>query len=138
MSTSPPTTPRPPSRGGGAPSVRRFGKYYLVRKLAEGGMAEIFLAKQVGAEGFERNVVVKRMLKHLSSLPDFVGMFLDEARLAARLAHPNVVQINDLGLADGCYFIGMEYLAGEDFSTVIRTAAARGEYVPLAVVLKVM
>ena len=118
--------------------VKRFGKYFLVRKLAEGGMAEIFLAKQVGAEGFERNVVIKRMLPHLSALPDFVGMFLDEARLAARLGHPNVVQIHDLGLVDGCYFIGMEYLAGEDFSTVVRRAAARGEYVPLAVVLKVI
>src|SRR5205085_905024 len=83
------------------------------------------LAKQVGAEGFERNVVIKRMLAHLSAVPDFVGMFLDEARLAARLNHPNVIQINDLGLADGCYYICMEYLAGEDFSTVLRTAGGR-------------
>src|SRR4051794_3364981 len=88
-------------------AVRPFGKYFLVRKLAEGGMAEIFLAKQVGAEGFERNVVIKRMLANLSSVPDFVGMFLDEARLAARLAHQNIIQINDLGLADGCYYICM-------------------------------
>jgi serine/threonine protein kinase len=119
-------------------AVKQFGKYFLVRKIAEGGMAEIFLAKQVGAEGFERNVVIKRMLQHLSAVPDFVGMFLDEARLAARLAHPNIIQINDLGLADGCYYICMEYLSGEDFSTVLRTAARRREYVPLHVVLKVM
>ncbi len=119
-------------------SVRQFGKYVLVRKLAEGGMAEIFLAKQVGAEGFERNVVVKRMLKHLSGVTDFVGMFLDEARLAARLAHQNIVQIYDLGAADGCYFICMEYLAGEDFSTVLRTAGRRREYVPLNVTVRVI
>lgn len=119
--------------------VRAFGaKYVLVRKLAEGGMAEIFLAKQVGVEGFERDVVIKRMLQHLSSVPDFVNMFLDEARLASRLAHPNVVQINDLGFTDGCYFIAMEYLPGEDFSTVLRTAARRREYVPLSVSLKVL
>ena len=118
--------------------VRQFGKYFLVRKLAEGGMAEIFLAKLVGAEGFERDVVIKRMLKHLSAVNDFVNMFLDEAKLAARLVHPNVIQINELGLADGCYFICMEYLPGEDFSTVIRTAGRKREYVPLAVVARVM
>ncbi|MBI3182540.1 MAG: protein kinase [Myxococcales bacterium] len=120
------------------PAVRPYGKYFLVRKIAEGGMAEIFLAKQVGAEGFERNVVIKRMLQHLSNVPDFVGMFLDEARLAARLAHQNIIQINDLGLADGCYYICMEYLAGEDFSTVLRTAARRREYLPVGVTLSVI
>lgn len=119
-------------------AVRPFGTYFLVRKLAEGGMAEIFLAKQVGVEGFERNVVIKRMLQHLSSVPDFVSMFLDEARLASRLAHPNIVQINDLGYADGCYFICMEYLAGEDFSTMLRTSARRREYVPFHVSVRVM
>ena len=118
--------------------MRPFGKYFLVRKLAEGGMAEIFLAKQLGVEGFERNVVIKRMLQHLSSVTDFVNMFLDEARLAARLAHPNIVQINDLGHADGCYYISMEYLAGEDFSTLLRSSARRQQYVPLNISLKVM
>jgi serine/threonine protein kinase len=118
--------------------IQRYGKYFLVRKLAEGGMAEIFLAKQVGAEGFERDVVIKRMLKHLSEVPDFVTMFLDEARLAARLAHQNIIQINDLGLAEGCYFICMEYLAGEDFSRVLRTASRKREYVPLHLTLRVI
>ncbi len=122
----------------GTVSIRQYGKYFLVKKLAEGGMAEIFLAKQMGVERFEKNVVVKRMLAHLSGVPDFVAMFLDEARLAATLAHPNVVQILDLGLEEGCYFIAMEYLAGEDFSTVIRSAAKKGTYVPLNIVLKVV
>ncbi|MCU0700786.1 MAG: protein kinase [Myxococcaceae bacterium] len=118
--------------------IQRYGKYYLVSKLAEGGMAEIFLAKQVGVEGFEKNVVVKRMLSHLSAVPDFVAMFLDEARLASRLSHPNVVQILDLGFEAGCYFIAMEYLPGEDFSTVIRSAAKQRAYVPLNIALKVV
>ncbi len=122
----------------GAVAIRQYGKYFLVKKLAEGGMAEIFLAKQLGVERFEKNVVVKRMLAHLSGVQDFVSMFLDEARLAATLAHHNVVQILDLGLEEGCYFIAMEYLAGEDFSTVIRAAAKRGKYVPLSVVMKVV
>ncbi len=129
----------PPSRDPIGPlAVRPFGKYFLVRKLAEGGMAEIFLAKQVGVEGFEKNVVIKRMLQHLSSVPDFVSMFLDEARLAARLSHPNIVTISDLGHADGCYYICMEYLAGEDFSTMLRTSARRREYVPLNISLRVL
>jgi serine/threonine-protein kinase len=118
--------------------IQRYGKYYLIAKLAEGGMAEIFLAKQVGVEGFEKNVVVKRMLSHLSAVPDFVAMFLDEARLASRLSHPNVVQILDLGFEAGCYFIAMEYLPGEDFSTVIRSAAKQRAYVPLNIALKVV
>ncbi|MBX7097944.1 MAG: protein kinase [Myxococcaceae bacterium] len=123
----------------GAIAARAFGQnYVLVRKLAEGGMAEIFLAKQVGVQGFERDVVIKRMLQNLSGVTDFVNMFLDEARLASRLAHPNIVQINDLGLTDGCYYIAMEYLPGEDFSTLLRTAARRREYVPLAISLRVL
>ncbi len=136
---APPRTTEQGSRDPiGQVAVRPFGKYFLVRKLAEGGMAEIFLAKQVGVEGFEKNVVIKRMLQHLSSVTDFVNMFLDEARLATRLAHPNIVQINDLGKADGCYYISMEYLAGEDFSTLLRTSARRREFVPLNISLKVM
>jgi serine/threonine-protein kinase len=118
--------------------IQRYGKYYLVSKLAEGGMAEIFLAKQVGVEGFEKNVVVKRMLAHLSGVSDFVAMFLDEARLASRLGHPNVVQVLDLGFEEGCYFIAMEYLPGEDFSTMIRSAARQRAYVPLNIALKVL
>ncbi len=134
---SPPST-QEPRQALGDVAVKAYGPYYLVKKLAEGGMAEIFLAKQVGVEGFEKNVVIKRMLPHLSGVSDFVSMFLDEARLAASLTHPNIVQISDLGLADGCYFICMEYLAGEDFATVLRTAKRRGEHAPLNIVLRVL
>ena len=119
-------------------AVKAYGKYFLIKKLAEGGMAEIFLAKQVGVEGFEKNVVIKRMLPHLSAASDFVSMFLDEARLAASLTHSNIVQISDLGLADGCYFICMEYLAGEDLAAVLRTAKRRGEHAPVNIVLRVL
>jgi serine/threonine-protein kinase len=110
----------------------------LVRKLAEGGMAEIFLAKRLGADGFERNVVIKRMLPHLSGLPDFVEMFRDEARLAAKLSHPNIIQIHELGFAEGCYYICMEYMPGEDFSTTVRTASHRRQYVPVPLVMRVL
>ncbi len=118
--------------------IRPFDKYVLVRKLAEGGMAEIFLAKQVGVDGFEKNVVIKRMLRHLSQSTEFVDMFRDEARLASQLSHPNVVQILELGFADGCYFIAMEYMAGEDFSAVIRRAARNKQYLPIPVAARVV
>lgn len=126
--------PEPPS----PPLLRPYGQYVLVRKLAEGGMAEIFLAKLLGADQFERNVVIKRMLPHLSNIPDFVEMFRDEARLAAKLSHPNIVQIQELGFTEGCYYICMEYLAGEDFSTTLRVAGRRRQYVPLPIVLRVL
>ncbi|MFZ5440542.1 MAG: protein kinase domain-containing protein [Myxococcota bacterium] len=138
MSDEDPRVSSPDARQAiGDMAVRAYGKYFLVKKLAEGGMAEIFLAKQVGVEGFEKNVVIKRMLPHLTQSTDFVSMFLDEARLAASLNHPNIVQISDLGLADGCYYICMEYLAGEDLATVLRTARRRRENVPLDIILRV-
>src|SRR5689334_19455791 len=92
----------------------RFGPYLLDRKLAEGGMAEVFLARQQGLGGFEKQVVVKRILPALSDDNAFVEMFLNEARLAARLSHTNVVQIIEAGEIDGQYYIAMEYIEGAD------------------------
>jgi len=99
-----------------------FGKYTLARKLAEGGMAEVYLARQGGLEGFEKLVVVKRILPSLSGDQAFVKMFLNEARVAARLNHPNVVQIFDLGKAEELYYIAMEFVHGEDLRELIRVA----------------
>ncbi len=90
----------------------KFGHFTLGKRLARGGMAEVFLARQRGPEGFDRRVAVKRILPHLAETPDFVRMFLDEARLAARLSHPNVVHIYELGQVDGDYFIAMEFVDG--------------------------
>ncbi|HEX8441670.1 MAG TPA: protein kinase, partial [Archangium sp.] len=77
--------------------TQQFGKYLLLKRLALGGMAEIWLSKQLGVQGFEKLVVVKRILEQFAGEKEFVQMFLDEARLAATLNHPNVVQIYDLG-----------------------------------------
>lgn len=90
----------------------RFGNYVLLRRLARGGMAEVFLAQQKGLEGFDRRVAVKRILPHLVDAPDFVKMFLGEARLAAQLTHPNVVHIYDFGKVGTDYFIAMEFVDG--------------------------
>src|SRR2546427_3714764 len=92
-----------------AMAIDQFGKYLLLRRLALGGMAEIFLAKQTGVQGFEKLVVVKRILANLATEKEFVQMFLDEARLAATLTHPNIVQIYDLGETNGSFYIAMEF-----------------------------
>src|SRR5256885_11971159 len=98
------------------------GRYKLLARIAIGGMAEIWLALQQGMKGFERVVVIKRISESLSQDTAFVEMFLDEARIAAQLSHPNIVQIFDLGEHHGAYYIAMEYLHGEDLANVVRTA----------------
>jgi serine/threonine protein kinase len=117
-------------------TTQRWGDYYLVRSLAKGGMAEIFLAKKTGAAGFEKNVVLKRMLDNLVDSKDLVEMFLDEGRLAAKLNHPNVAHTHDFGIVDGRYFIVMEHIPGEDLRTILKTL--RGSPIPLDIWLRVM
>jgi serine/threonine protein kinase len=102
-----------------------FGNYRLQRRLARGGMAEVFLARLIGVEGFERRVAIKRILPHLSESEDFRAMFLDEARLAAQLTHPNIVHIYDFGKVEDYYFIAMEYVDGVDIGRMIRRAKER-------------
>ena len=77
-----------------------FGRYTLVSRLAVGGMAELFLARQEGLEGFEKTVVLKRIRPHLSRQPAFITMFLNEAKLAAQLNHPNIVKVYDVSVGD--------------------------------------
>ncbi|MCP3097729.1 protein kinase [Myxococcus sp. K15C18031901] len=101
----------------------QVGKYQLVRKLASGGMAEVFLAKAAGPMGFEKTLVLKRILPHLAEDPAFVEMFLGEARLAAQLEHPNIVQIFDFGEADGSYFLAMEFIDGPTLRKLVKRAA---------------
>jgi serine/threonine protein kinase len=113
----------------------QFGKYELLRKIGAGGMAEVFKAKLTGEHGFEKLVAIKRILPHLSRNPDFLSMFMEEARLAALLSHQNIVQIFDFGNVDGTYFISMEYLQGSNLRTILRKAgagpAAVGRRLPL-------
>src|SRR5580658_10458385 len=92
----------------GPPTLPTLGRYSLLTKLATGGMAEIFLARLQGSMGFEKLVVIKRILDSYAEDPDFVSMFLDEAQIASQLNHPNIVQIYDLGDEEGTYFIAME------------------------------
>ncbi len=115
----------------------RFGKYTLLNRIAVGGMAEVFLARQEGLEGFEKTICIKRIRPHLSSQPNFVRMFLNEAKLAAQLNHPNVVQIYDLGRVNDSYFIAMEYISGRDMSRIIPKAEKAGIPFPMIYALRI-
>ncbi len=101
-------------------------RYHLTRRLGVGGMAEVFLARQTSLGGFEKNVVVKHILPHLASDSTFVDMFLNEARIVAKINHPNVVQTFDVGREGANYYITMEYVAGADLSSLMKRSQAAG------------
>ncbi len=111
-------------------TMQRVGKYQLIRKLATGGMAEVFLARAEGPMGFAKRLVVKRILPHFVEDPNFVGMFLGEAKLAAELNHPNLVSIFDFGEADGQYYLAMEYIDGPNLRQL--NVASRQQGKPLS------
>lgn len=113
----------------------QIGGYRILERLGVGGMAEVFLAEQQGPAGFKKRVVVKRVLPHFTFDPRFVELFLREARIAARLSHPNVVQIYELGSADDEYFIVMEHIDGMSLHELARTAWAAGKSLPMELVV---
>ncbi len=113
------------------PPGSTLDRYRIIRRLAVGGMAEIYLACATGLEGFEKRVVLKRILPQFAARPEFVGMFLDEARLAATLHHPNIAQVYDIGSDGESYYFTMEYVEGRDVRHIRKRAFARDEDVPL-------
>ncbi|WP_224369231.1 serine/threonine-protein kinase [Hyalangium versicolor] len=117
------------------PNPQPFGKYQLLKKLATGGMAEVWLARQSGIEGFAKSVVVKRILPHLAEDREFVEMFRNEALIAANFNHPNIAQVYEFGEANGTYYIAMEFIHGEDLGRVMRKAWSAGQWIarPLAI-----
>ena len=119
-------------------AVQSLGRYTLYAKIASGGMASVHFARLAGEGGFERTVAVKRMHKHLASDPEFSAMFLDEARLAARVRHPNVVATLDVGGEGGELYVVMEYVHGEPLSRLIRFVAGEAEHIPFDVVSAIM
>ncbi len=108
--------------------MEQFGKYVLLKRLAYGGMAEIFLARLEGEEGFRKTCVLKRILPQFSADTEFVRMFVDEAVLAARLTHPNVVQTYDFGNIDGSYFIAMELIDGTDLRNLTQAMLKKARF----------
>ena len=116
----------------------KFGKYLLVERIGVGGMAEVFKAKIFGAEGFERLVAIKRILPHLVEDDDFVKMFIDEAKIAVRLQHPNIVTIHDLGKAEGTLYIAMEFVAGKDLRALYDYEKERAGRTPIGIACHVV
>jgi hypothetical protein len=117
--------------------VEIFDKYEIVRRLAYGGMGEVFLARQGGAARFDRLVILKSLRPELAQDPEVVEEFLEEARLAATLNHPNIVSIHEVGDWAGTYFIAMEYLHGEDVFRLCQQAIAQGRWVPPRVAVRI-
>lgn len=112
-----------------------LGKYRLERRLGSGGMAEVYLARQRGLGGFERRVAIKRPLPHAAEDPGFLSMFLDEAKLAAHLHHPNIVETYEVDRAGATTYIAMELVDGESLRTLLRAGRSDGAAVPLPIVL---
>lgn len=115
-----------------------FGRYTLTERLAVGGMAELFLAKVAGAHGFNKTVVIKRILPHLSADAELTSMFINEAKLTARLAHPKIAQTYELGREHGQLFIAMELVDGVDGLALLREHAARQTLMPAPVVVHII
>ncbi|MFO0675091.1 MAG: protein kinase [Polyangiaceae bacterium] len=131
-----------------ASKTSSFGRYQLIERLGVGGMAEVFKAKSFGVEGFEKILVIKRILPELARSPDFVDMFIHEAKLAVRLSHANIVQVFDLGVAPGsapeenagagagesvdAYYMAMEFVHGFDLASLLARAKKHGAPLPIS------
>ena len=111
------------------------GRYHVVSKIAHGGMAEIFLALQKGEQGFQKPVVLKRILPALAADPKFVRMFVDEAHIASTLNHSNLVQVLDLGKSGDQYFLVLEFVDGWSLEQVRRRAQQAKLKLPIPLAL---
>jgi len=109
----------------------QFGEYQLLGLIARGGMAEIYKAKKKGVKGFEKVIAIKKILSGYGEDNNYIEMFVDEAKIAAELSHPNIVQIYDFGRKDDYYFIAMEYVMGKDLRLILRKLRERDENLPV-------
>ena len=111
----------------------RFGKYHVLEKIAQGGMAEVYKVKTVGIAGFEKVQALKRILPHSAREGRFIRSFIDEARIAVELTHRNIVQVFDFGKADGELFLAMELIEGRDLRTAVAQATQHELQCPIGV-----
>ena len=132
---SAPGAPAPAVPVAPLPGGTPFGQYELIEPIATGGMAEVYRARMRGVEGFQKIVAIKRILPHLTDNDEFVTMFVDEAKLAAQLQHPNIIHIYDLGKIERSYYIAMEYIDGKDLRSILRTLDERKSRLPLGLAL---
>src|SRR5690349_3495696 len=116
----------------------RGGRYQRLRAIASGGMATVYLGRALGVGGFERMVAIKVMHPHIAKNPEFVSMFLDEARLAARIRHPNVVATLDVDADENGVFLVMDFVEGSSLHTINKTLAKAGSIMPIQVALGIV
>ncbi len=134
----PPAAPAGKAEGRGKKAEgTQFGQYVLMEHIATGGMAEVFKARMVGMEGFQKNVAIKRILPHLTDNDEFVTMFIDEAKLAAQLNHNNIIHIYDLGKIERSYYIAMEYIEGTDLRALLKQCRDKGVTIPVPIALHI-
>ncbi len=108
-----------------------FGRYLLIDRINVGGMAEVFMAKAFGVEGFERVLAIKRILPNMADDDEFINMFVDEARIAVQLSHANIVQIYELGKFESQYYIAMEYVSGKDLRYIVDGYRKKQQTLPI-------
>ena len=116
---------------------QRVDRYELVGEIASGGMATVYLARLTGVGGFQRFVAMKRLHPHLATEKEFVEMFLDEARIAARIHHPNVVPILEVGASQAGYFLVMEFIEGDTLARLLARSATGGKRLPVGIALRI-
>ncbi|MCP5103212.1 MAG: protein kinase [bacterium] len=128
----PPIPEAPPASEAPETGEKRdeVGDYEILGLIARGGMAEIYKAKKRGVKGFEKIIALKKILSGYGKDDKYIEMFVDEAKIAAELSHPNIVQIHDLGKKDDYYFIAMEYVSGTDLRLILRKLAEADRYLP--------
>jgi serine/threonine protein kinase/tetratricopeptide (TPR) repeat protein len=115
----------------------QFGDYELLERIATGGMAEVFLARTFGVEGFQKRLVIKRILPGLAGSERFVSMFVKEAKISSLLSHPNVVQVFDLGRVGDDYYMAMAFIHGRDLTRTVKRLRSRGSSLPLGLAVHI-
>ena len=127
----------PPGPERPAPSGTEFGQYVIEEHIATGGMADVYKARMMGMEGFQKTVAIKRILSNLTDSEEFVRMFIDEAKLAAQLSHNNIIHIFDLGKVDRSHYIAMEYIEGRDLRSILEECRERDLKMPMGLALHI-
>lgn len=119
-------------------SYQQLGRYLLIKKIARGGMADVYRAKLIGVEGFEKDVAIKKILPHWSSSREFVDMLIDEAKILLHLTHSNIVQVYELNKEADSYYIAMEYVHGIDLKTLLQALEKKSELISLSLLVYLM
>jgi len=133
----PPRDPAPTAKGPAPATGDTFGQYMIEEHIATGGMADVYKARMMGMEGFQKTVAIKRIISSLTDSDEFVRMFIDEAKLAAQLSHNNIIQIFDLGKVDRSHYIAMEFIEGRDLRSILEECNERDVIMPISLALHI-